>query len=66
MPSVSMPLYEVAGSGPCPCPDHRALLAAYQRAADASDYAPDNRPSPSAVMVSASLREAFADEGSEQ
>jgi hypothetical protein len=66
MPSVSMSLDKIAGSGSRPGSYHRALLAAYQRAPNASYDASDNGPAPSTVVVSAPLCEAFTDESSDE
>lgn len=67
MPSVSVPLDKIAGSGSCSGSDESAFLAADEPAADRSGNTSDNSPSSSAVvMSSASLAKAFADKCSEQ
>jgi hypothetical protein len=67
MPSVSMSLDKIAGSGSCSGSDDRAFLAADEPAADRSGNASDDSPSSSTmVMPFASLGKAFADKCSEQ
>jgi hypothetical protein len=67
MPSVSVPLDKITGSGSCSCSDDRAFLAADEPAANRSSNASDNSPTPSTmVMPSACLAKAFPDKCSEQ
>jgi hypothetical protein len=67
MPSVSVPLNQIPGSGPGSGSDDRALLAADEPAANRSGNTPDNSPSPSTVvMSSAPLTKAVANKESEQ
>jgi hypothetical protein len=51
MPSISVSLDQIACPGPSAGPDHSALLAAEQRAADAAHDAADDSPAPPAVMT---------------
>ena len=67
MPSVSVSLNQVAGSGSCASAYDCALLAAYQRAAHSARDAADDCPFGSTMMVTPStLGEAITDKGSEQ
>lgn len=67
MPSVSVSLNQVAGSGSCASAYDCALLAAYQRAAHSACDAANDGSFGSAVMVTpSSLGKAIADKGSEQ